>query len=131
MRKSTASTLHLVHPRPVSLQSFIVPIAEELNVPLVPLHEWFETLEATAHAGSMDEVEDAMRTNPALRLLDFFRARVGRKGTSFTGAVLSTEESERASSVLHALPALDGRGESTRWVAAWRASGFLPPSSVV
>ena len=73
------SHLHLVHPRPVPFRTLVAPIAAALAVPLVPYAAWLRALEASlapqaADADSEHEV-DAMRANPALRLLDFFRAQ--------------------------------------------------------
>lgn len=124
MRRSSARTLHLVHPRPVPWKAIIAPIAEELGVPLVPHTEWLAALEQCAVEGdSADQVDvDAMRENPALRLLDFFRAQGGGVGS---GAHLSTAEAEQISEELARMPELTP-GDARRWVAAWRASGFLP-----
>ena len=120
MRKSTARTLHLVHPRPVPWKAIITPIAEELDVPLVPYSQWLTALEKCAAEGSTDEV-DAMRANPALRLLDFFHAQSRSNG----GARLSTAKAEQASEELARMPELT-REDTMRCVAAWKASGFLP-----
>ncbi|KAM5543804.1 hypothetical protein V8D89_002421 [Ganoderma adspersum] len=122
MRKSTARTLHLVHPRPVPWKTIIAPIAEELGVLLVPYSEWLTGLEQCAAEGSAGEV-DAMRANPALRLLDFFRAQ----GTACSepGVRLSTTRAEQSSGELARMPELTPE-DAKRWVAAWRASGFLP-----
>ncbi|KAI1792211.1 acetyl-CoA synthetase-like protein [Ganoderma leucocontextum] len=120
MRKSSARTLHLVHPRPVAWKAIIAPIAQELDVPLVPYSEWLAALERGAAEGSTDEV-DAMRVNPALRLLDFFRAQGAARsetGGSYQAVRLASEELAR-------MPELKAE-DAERWVAAWRASGFLP-----
>ncbi len=48
-------------------------------MPLVPHSQWLTALEkCTSDEGSMDEV-DAMRTNPALCLLDLFRAQAATR----------------------------------------------------
>ncbi len=131
MRNSTSPILHLVHPRPVSWHTLIAPIAEELRVSLVSYSTWFAALERSAAApeGSAADAEfdvDAMRANPALRLLEFFRAQTFSPEKEPLGAVrLSTENAERASDELARLPEL--REEmSMSWVKAWRKSGFLP-----
>ena len=132
------SHLHLVHPRPVPFRTLVAPIAAALAVPLVPYASWLRALEASlapqaAHADSEHEV-DAMRANPALRLLDFFRAQTaeaeGRvpEGKEPMGVVrLATDVGERTSAELARLPPLDAK-TSMAWVAAWRRSGFLPDS---
>ena len=99
------------------------PIAQELGVPLVPYSEWLSKLEASSGEGSADEV-DGMRANPALRLLDFFRGqRAGGRSNASPG--LSTAKAEEASKELAHMAELS-REDAKKWVAAWRASGFLP-----
>ncbi|PIL27162.1 hypothetical protein GSI_10304 [Ganoderma sinense ZZ0214-1] len=121
MRKSTPRTLHLVHPRPVAWKAIIAPIAEALDVPRVPYSQWLAALEKGAAEGSSDEV-DAMRANPALRLLDFFRTQ---SRSNAGGMRLSTAKAEQASEELARMRELTP-DDARRWVAAWRASGFLP-----
>lgn len=116
------SILHLVHPRATPWRTLLTPIADALGVPLVPYAQWLTALE---HAGAGGGVE-AMRANPALRLLDFFRARaVVRPGCEALGtAILATEGACAASATLREMPPL-GETEARRWVEAWKASGFL------
>ena len=129
------SYLHLVHPRPVPFRTLIAPIAAALSVPLVPYATWLRALEASLADDSDSEV-DAMRANPALRLLDFFRAQTaeieGRmpEGKEPMGVVqLATNVGERTSAELARIPPLDAE-TSMAWVAAWRKSGFLPGSEL-
>ena len=122
MRRSPEPFLHLVHPRPVNSKAIMEPIASELGVPLVSYPEWLSKLEECAREGSADEV-DGMRANPALRLLDFFRAHHDG-GSSNPGPRLSTAEAERASQELELMRELSEE-DAKRWVAAWHVSGFL------
>ncbi|KAI0062574.1 acetyl-CoA synthetase-like protein [Artomyces pyxidatus] len=125
---SDERTLHLVHSRPVSFTSLVEPIARDLGVPLVPYDEWLRALESSLKDKAVSEVE-LMQRNPALRLLDFFRtARVGRNWEPVGVARLATDKAVRASATLaKKVPSL-GEDHVRRWMAAWRASGFLPPS---
>ncbi|TFK82377.1 acetyl-CoA synthetase-like protein [Polyporus arcularius HHB13444] len=127
MRNSPAPILHLVHPRPVSWHTLIAAIAEELGVPLVPYASWLAALEKSAGELSGERDIDAMRDNPALRLLDFFRYRAeAREGREPLGiARLSTENAVAVSETLANMPEIS-EADARRWVAAWRASGFLP-----
>ena len=123
------SYLHLVHPRPVPFRTLIAPIAHALRVPLVPYADWLRALETSVDEGSSAEVA-AMRANPALRLLDFFRAQTADTfvpdAKEPMGVVrLATDGAERASAELARLPPLDAE-TSLGWVEAWRRSGFLP-----
>ena len=126
MRQSSARTVHLVHPHPVAWKAVIVPIAEELDVALVPYSEWLGALAKCASEGSADEV-DAMCANPAVLLLDFFRIQGSARPQSGSneGMRLSTAKAERASEELARMPELTS-DDARLWVAAWRASGFLP-----
>ncbi|KAM5543844.1 hypothetical protein V8D89_002461, partial [Ganoderma adspersum] len=129
------SHLHLVHPRPVPFRTLVAPIAAALAVPLVPYAAWLRALEASLASRTDSDAEqevDAMRANPALRLLDFFRTQTaeaeGRvpEGKEPMGVVrLATDVGERTSAELARLPPLDAE-TSMAWVAAWRRSGFLP-----
>ena len=68
MRHSVRPVLHLVHPQPTPWRTILLSLAEEIGVPLVPYKTWLAALELHA------EDEQAICTNPALRLLPFFRA---------------------------------------------------------
>ncbi|RPD79527.1 acetyl-CoA synthetase-like protein [Lentinus tigrinus ALCF2SS1-7] len=127
MRNSTSPILHLVHPRPVSWHALITPIAAELRIPLVPYSTWLSALERSAADGFAANAEvDAMRQNPALRLLEFFRGQTVSAEKEAMGDVrLSTENAERASPELAHLAQL-GEDISVSWVKAWRKSSFLP-----
>lgn len=122
MRKSSSPFLHLVHPRPVKSKAIMEPIASELGVPLVPYPEWLSKLEECARDGSADEV-DGMRANPALRLLDFFRAQHDG-GSSNPRPRSSTAKAEKASQELARMRELSEE-DAKRWVATWHVSGFL------
>ncbi|KAI0719494.1 acetyl-CoA synthetase-like protein [Cerioporus squamosus] len=118
MRNSPAPILHLVHPRPVAWHILVAAIAEELGVPLVPYASWLAALEKSAGEVSGERDVDAMRDNPALRLLDFFCNRAGaREGREPLGMPLLSTEKARS---------VSDEADARRWVAAWRASGFLP-----
>ncbi|KAI0719505.1 acetyl-CoA synthetase-like protein [Cerioporus squamosus] len=127
MRNSPAPILHLVHPRPVAWHILVAAIAEELGVPLAPYASWLAALEKSAGEVSGEGDVDAMRDNPALRLLDFFRNRAeAREGREPLGMpLLSTEKARSVSETLAGMPELS-EADARRWVAAWRASGFLP-----
>lgn len=123
MRSSPKSILHLVHPRPISWHDLVVPIAQELGVPLVPYTTWLAALERSAEGS-----EDAARENPALRLLDFFRSFAqGNEKPPLGLWQLATKQAVDASETLLRMPQLE-ESDVRRWVAAWRTSGFLGAS---
>ncbi len=116
MRKSPAgSILHLVHPRPVPWRTIVAPIAEELGVPMVPFGTWLAALEQLASRKGAQVVEQ----NPAVLLLTFFK----RKPVSLLG--LDTRNACAESNTLDTMDEL-GDEIARKWVAGWRASGFLP-----
>ncbi|PIL34373.1 hypothetical protein GSI_03148 [Ganoderma sinense ZZ0214-1] len=126
MRHSPEPIVHLVHPRPVSWQSLLEPIAKELNVPLVPYTQWLSALESSVEHGSAQEVE-VMRLNPALRLLPFYKvqSKAMTPDREAMGLVfISTDKAVQVSESLARMPQLDGE-RARMWVAAWRKSGFL------
>ncbi len=128
MRRSPEPIVHLVHPRPVLWRTLLAPIAQELNVPLVPYARWLSALGGSVERGSAEEVE-AMRLNPALRLLSFYEAQgettEGTPDREAMGLVfIATDKAVRVSKSLARLPQLDGE-RAMMWLAAWRKSGFV------
>ena len=129
MRHSLDPIVHLLHPRPVSWHTLLAPIAQELDVPLVPFTEWLSRLEGSVAQGSAEGVK-TMGLNAALRLLSLYKARgeiVDRTlGVDVMGfATIGTDKAVRVSESLASLPQLDGE-TAMRWLVAWRKSGFLP-----
>ncbi|EJF55750.1 acetyl-CoA synthetase-like protein [Dichomitus squalens LYAD-421 SS1] len=123
MRSSPEPILHLVHPRPVSLKSLLAPIAKELKATFVSYADWLDALEAIAERNP-----EAAQQNPAVRLLSYFRATAPTNSRTSLGLYqLSTVKAVAASETLANMPEL-GEADAIRWVAAWRASGFLPLS---
>lgn len=122
MRNSDHPVLHLIHPKPVSWSSLIQPIASELRVPLVSYEQWLRLLQDCGH----DSIEvEHLRQNPALRLLEFYRhAPVNEDREPLGVARLSFERALEVSPALN-MAAL-GSDHVHSWIAAWRASGFLP-----
>lgn len=126
MGESPFQTLHIVHPRGVPYTSLITPIAKQFEVPLVSYHDWVQALENDLVDTSISEVEHLER-NPALRLLDFFRAaRVGPEWEPVAVARLSTEKAVQVSETLREKAPQLGEENVKKWLSAWRAIGFLP-----
>ncbi len=124
MRNTDTPIRHLVHPRPVQWHDLMVPIAAELDIPIVAYADWLKSLEEGAGDHAEDEVEK-LRANPALRLLDFFRAPCSsREQEAIGGVELFTEIAEKVSDTLRHLPEL-GVNDVRRWMKGWEASGFL------
>ena len=65
VRNSSEPVLHLVHPRPQPWHTVIIPLAMELDVPLVPYSTWVAALQDDAEDTSLPRAEHIKR-NPAL-----------------------------------------------------------------
>ncbi|KAA1475309.1 acetyl-CoA synthetase-like protein [Dentipellis sp. KUC8613] len=125
MTKSPYRTLHIAHPRAVPFTSLITPIAKELGVPLVPYEEWVKALEDSMNDTSVSLVDQMLR-NPALRLIDFYRAvRVGPNWEPVGVARLGTENAVKVSETLREGAAPLGEENAHKWLAAWRKTRFL------
>ncbi|KZO93857.1 acetyl-CoA synthetase-like protein [Calocera viscosa TUFC12733] len=122
----TSTYLHLVHPRPVSWDSVLAPIARQLECRLVPFSEWLDALSEAAE----DDAE--VTRNPAIKLLDFYRS-IGEKETE-TGQDqtkeamgmpdMETREAEARSETLRNLPCL-GEEDALNWMGYWRTRGMF------
>ncbi|KAM5543039.1 hypothetical protein V8D89_003423 [Ganoderma adspersum] len=133
MRHSLDPIVHLVHPRPVPWNTVVAPIAQELDVPLVPFTEWLSKLESSVEKGSKSaEGVEATRLNPALRFLSLFKMQGGiADGALWVDAMgfpmMGTDKAVQVSESLVHLPQLDGE-RVMMWLAAWRKSGTTATS---
>ncbi|KAH6903056.1 male sterility protein-domain-containing protein [Coprinopsis sp. MPI-PUGE-AT-0042] len=62
--------VHLIHPRPVILRDIAQVIAQELDIPLVPLAEWFKVLH-TRMDGPGEDLKKLAKTCPLIRVISF------------------------------------------------------------
>jgi hypothetical protein len=98
--------------------------ATTLQLPLIPYNEWLSRLEAS-HRSEADTVE----SNPALRLLDFFRtgSELLPDGSGryqrFTPS-LQNSYACQVSATLANVDFLDKRSVE-QWLGYWRVVGFL------
>lgn len=139
MRASDWPYMHLVHPKPVQWSSVIKPIAEALDVPLIPLEEWTKRLQQVLEESANDgSAVQAAAENPALKLVDFYVGAAsaaagngvrrftddGMELEAFVTSRLETKETVRASSTMAELPILGG-DDVQRWLGYWRGKGAL------
>ena len=129
MRNSSAGHLHLAHPRPVSWSTIMTPLADKLGLPVIPYDDWLARLVKSGEGLSADGEVEAMKENPALKIVDFFRemgAAQGVRGSQGIDITLDTSEAERVAPSLSAerLPQLSGE-DVDRWVGYWKGVGFL------
>ncbi|KIM81361.1 hypothetical protein PILCRDRAFT_821447 [Piloderma croceum F 1598] len=126
MRRLSTRIVHLAHPRPISWSTLFEAFSDTLNIPLVPFAEWLARLEKSREAlatASAEEEAKAIRNNPALRLIEFFRGISSHEATSLS---LSLDEAEKASETLRdenlsQLSVADVK----LWVSYWRGTGSL------
>ncbi|KAF8151220.1 hypothetical protein K438DRAFT_1988215 [Mycena galopus ATCC 62051] len=125
--------LHLVHPRPVTWNTILSPIARRMDVPLVTYAEWFKGLEGLEadnnliHDGISDEQDKAAT------LLEFFRLgtlapSISRPATESMGLepVVSLKRALVVSATLSdpCLPQIQ-EDEVNKWLDHWLNVGFL------
>lgn len=139
MRKSPASYLHLMHPKPVTWASVIQPIATSLDVPIVSYSDWLEKLnlvvkEREESSTTADQLE-AARENPALRLIDFYRrsnatdhhdCRKDAEAEAFVKVRLDMTITKKVIATLGDpnLPTL-GAEDAQRWLEYWHEVAAL------
>jgi hypothetical protein len=125
MRRSSARIVHVAHPRPISWSTLFEAFSDSLNIPLVPFAEWLARLEKSREVlatASAEEEAQAIRNNPALRLIEFFRSISSHEATSLPN--LSLNEAKKASETLRdenlsPLSVADVK----MWVSYWNGTG--------
>ncbi|KAH8101719.1 acetyl-CoA synthetase-like protein, partial [Cristinia sonorae] len=124
MRNSEEPILHLVNPNPVPWRTFLEPLAQAMNVSLVPYEQWLPKLGDCLGDRSLPEVEHLKR-NPALRLLDYYRALQLNDDMEPLGIVrLNTTKAVHIAPSLLEMPL--SAELAVRWLKSWRMSSFLP-----
>ncbi|KAF8488261.1 acetyl-CoA synthetase-like protein [Gautieria morchelliformis] len=124
MRNADHRYLHLVHPKPVEWSDIFMTAANILQLPLIPYTEWLSRLEALQRSG-----RDPADSNPALRLLDFFRSGSellpdgSGRYQRFTPSLQSSYACQ-VSATLANVDCLDKRCIE-QWLGYWRGVGFL------
>ena len=128
MRDSPAEVLNLAHPRAANWDELFKPISKELGVPMVPYNDWLAKLDESLLKAT-NEV-DAVKENPALRLIQFFRTNgadkvpAGREAGGFP--IMSTDVAMQVAESLTEpkLPVL-GDNDALQWVNYWKSVGYL------
>jgi len=130
MRDVPAQVLHVVNPAPVEWNALFDPISRLLNLRMVQYSEWLSALNETAEKGA-SEVGVSLKENPALKLVDFFRAfssssshsEVGTNGHAGTDEAmglkrLSLRESLKVSESLRRCSKLTV-DDAKKWLSSW------------
>lgn len=124
--------MHLTHPRPVKWSTVFPHFSNAIGAKLIPYGDWLARLEASAQAPGVTEVE-AARQNPALLLLDSFRAYdSGVAADIFAGRDAMGVVKMDSTHAVRVAPALSemhleplGKKDVESWVNYWRETGFL------
>ncbi|TFY82997.1 hypothetical protein EWM64_g1012 [Hericium alpestre] len=131
MRDSPFNIVHLVHPRPVSWSNVFRHFSSALDLPLVPYTDWLARLDKSAEGVSPLTDTNDFKSNPALRLLDWFHSAWNDHGTGASEALgfpkLQTINAIKSSPMLadeHV--ARIGEKDVFQWVDYWKAVGFIP-----
>ena len=98
-------------------------------MPLVPYADWLSALESSVEQGSAQEVE-AMRLNPALRLLPFYKAQSTAMTPDREAMGLVFISTDKTVQVSESLPRLDEERANMR-LAAWKTSWLTHPGYTV
>ncbi|KAJ3481757.1 hypothetical protein NLI96_g7439 [Meripilus lineatus] len=128
LRKSTATVLHVANPHRVSWDTIFAPLAKTLNLPVIPYIQWLDLLEKSGENLDATSEVEALRTNPALRILEFFRSAKDVKSPKSTEAVglplLDTSAAQKdAPSLANITPV--GKSDLNLWLAYWKHVGYL------
>lgn len=110
--ESLPAIAHAVHPRTVGWCEVIKPVAQSIGAQIVPYDKWIAELEK--------EVD--MTKNPAIKLLEYYKARAPVEGAE--RGVIETERTSLLSPTLATLSKLSSN-DSDRWIGYWREQGFL------
>ncbi|KAI0794928.1 acetyl-CoA synthetase-like protein [Abortiporus biennis] len=125
MRNTDEPILHLASAHPVPWHDILAAIATEIGVPLVSFDEWIKMLKETLSDTSVSEVEH-MNQNPALKLLEFYESASFEEEWDEPLGIFRLDVSKSR----RVVPALEDvkmdLSVVNQWIAAWRASGFLP-----
>lgn len=99
-----------------------------MNLPLVPYQEWLDLLEKSGAGLDANSEVEALRNNPALRILDFFRAAKEEKSPKSQEVMglplLDVSQAQKDSPTLAALNAIAGDAVDGS-LAFWKRVGFL------
>lgn len=132
MRISAPQVVHLTHPRPVLWSTIFKVFSSALNIQLVSYAEWLARLEISASVNSSSSAEleaDTIRSNPALRLINFFRGvsmDLDSSREALGIPMLSLDEAKKVSSTLQGGNLRElGTEDVLRWLGYWRSSSFL------
>ncbi|GJE93533.1 acetyl-CoA synthetase-like protein [Phanerochaete sordida] len=122
MRSCDKPILHLAHPRSIPWTSITKPIADELQLPLVPYDEWLGLLLRASDGAGADDI----RQNPALKLLDFFEGATKHADApeAMGLPLMDVSVAVTVSPSLRDAPTLVAE-DALRWLRYWKQVRFI------
>lgn len=122
-----------MHPRPTPWNKLVGAFSQQLDLRTATYADWFSTLEDSQHSlqsisNDTAAVEKMLRENPALRLLELFRAgKEHENDEDFEPPGLTKISCAKAVSVSESLRTAGGIDEENvrRWLMSWRKSAFI------
>ncbi|KAJ3535272.1 hypothetical protein NM688_g7002 [Phlebia brevispora] len=126
MRDSDIALLHLEHPHPVKWTSIAKTICAELNVQPVPYDMWYALLKKSGEGLAADEEVEALRKNPALKLMAYF-AYANIRADSVQAMGMPKLDMSAARTVSTSLRELEPLPEDIvlEWIQYWRSTDLL------
>lgn len=142
LRDAEAQYINLVHPSPVSAGIITDTLSRLLNLQTISYANWVRELQGSAST----EVEvsappalapgrvEALRTNPALRLLEYFQSQERRQVSHHSAGrgafdfpqVIDTHNALGGSETIRDLAHHQlNEGDVSRWLERWVGAGFL------
>lgn len=130
---------HVEHPQPVPWLTIFKPLANLLNVKLVPFGEWLRVARDRASSDPQNHFGPPKSTNKTsgkglhdasypqiLRMLSYFELK-GSDGAYYMerNLVVNIEKTFRYLSPSHLKVASLNEGDVREWVEYWRSVGFL------
>ncbi|KAH7886572.1 acetyl-CoA synthetase-like protein [Phlebopus sp. FC_14] len=135
-RRAVHCTLHLVHPRPVQIESIMQTLSTELHLPVMPFSEWMVRLEKSASGGQGGITDLGLQDIPALKILPFLREvrskldryhediQEGRRD-NMGFPILDMDKALCSSPGLRDTETSIADANVLSWVQYWRRIGFL------
>jgi hypothetical protein len=127
MRDANQQVLHLTHPRPIQWSLISRFLSKTLKLSLVSYAEWLARLEKSAGEVNVAANGPGEASNPALGLLDYFRAiEVGTNPSKEALGLpkLGVQEGAKVSAALMNAEPLT-MADAVQWIASWESAGFL------
>jgi hypothetical protein len=129
MRDADQQIIHLSHPRPVPWSRIAEFLSRTFNIPLTSYRDWLTRLDVSAGKMSVSAGKSEVDSNPALRLLHYFRVLESEAKPNISKEALGLprldiSEGTKVSAALRDAETLTNM-DVAHWVNGWEKAGFL------